>query len=82
MITPEHVKDLLESDAGNPTLVVVAGAAEVVPASALDTDRYRGALEVVSRKDLLAQLSTGTASRHDLEEMAARLDGTVTRLGA
>ncbi|MFV2121620.1 hypothetical protein ACE14D_25560 [Streptomyces sp. Act-28] len=82
MITPERVEDLLESDAEEPILVVVAGTAVVVPAAALGTDRYRGAVEVVSRRDLVARLGTDTASRRDLEETAARLDATVAQLGA
>ncbi|MEG8278938.1 hypothetical protein [Streptomyces sp. AHA2] len=82
MITPEQIKDLLESDADEPVLVVVAGAAEVVPASALETDDYRGALEIASRKDLLTELDGEVPSRHELEEIAARLDASVTRLGA
>ncbi|WP_406725063.1 hypothetical protein WJ438_10965 [Streptomyces sp. GD-15H] len=82
MITPEQVKALLEPDADEPTLIVVSGAGVVVPASALGTDRYRGAMEIISRKDLVAQLGTDVASRHDLEEIAARLDAALTRLGA
>jgi len=82
MITPEHVMALLESDADEPTLVVVSGAAAVVPASALATDECRGAIEVISREDLVAQLGTDVASGHDLEAIAARLDADVTRVGA
>jgi hypothetical protein len=82
MIKPEHVKALLESEAEEPTLIVVSGAAEVVPASALGTDQYRGAMEVVSRRDVTAQLGIGDATPHDLEEIAARLKAAVTRLGA
>lgn len=82
MITPEQIKALLESGADEPTLVVVSGAAVVVPASALGTGRYRGAMEIISRQDLVAQLGTDAASRHDLEEIAARLDAILTRLGA
>ncbi|NKQ28793.1 hypothetical protein [Streptomyces galbus] len=82
MITPEHVEELLASDDERAVLVVVAGAAAVVPGTALDTDDYRGALQVVTRRDLRAQLDTDTPSRRELEEVAARLDSTVTRLGA
>ncbi|KUN40995.1 hypothetical protein ABZX38_23970 [Streptomyces longwoodensis] len=82
MITPEHVEELLASDAERAVLVVVASAAVVVPEAALDTDDYRGALEVVTQRDLRAQLDTDAPSRRDLEEVAARLDSTVTRLGA
>ncbi|QIJ61105.1 hypothetical protein [Streptomyces sp. JB150] len=82
MITSEHVKALLESDADEPVLVVVAGAAAVVPASALTDERWRGAAEVISREDLVARLDTDDASGRDLEAIAARLDVAVTQLGA
>jgi hypothetical protein len=82
MITPEQVETLLSSDADDPTLIVTGGAATVVPASELDTERYRGAVEVISRQDLVARLGGDTLSRHGLEEIAARLDSMVTRLGA
>ncbi|MFE9773361.1 hypothetical protein ACFYOV_17090 [Streptomyces sp. NPDC005931] len=82
MITPEHMEALLTSDADAPTLILVAGSGVVVPGSALDSDRYRGALEIISRDDLVDRLGTDQPSRHELEEIAARLDATVTRLGA
>ncbi|WP_221352024.1 hypothetical protein [Streptomyces beigongshangae] len=82
MITPEHVEALLGSDAEEPVLVVVLGAAEVVPRSALGTDQYKGALEVASREDLVGRLGPGAPSRNDLEELSARLDSTVAHLGA
>ena len=59
MITPEQIEALLESDADDPTLIVTAGIVMVVPASALDSERYRGAVEVISRDALAAQLATG-----------------------
>lgn len=82
MIRPEHVEALLGSDADDATLIVTAGSLVVVPASALDSERYRGALEIISRHDLVTRLGTGAPSRRDLEETAARLDTAVTRLGA
>lgn len=82
MITADHVRALLDSDVDEPTLIVVSGAAEVVPASALGSDQYRGALEVISRADLQAQVGSGVTSGHELEEIAARLDAALTRLGA
>lgn len=82
MITSEQIKALLESDADDPTLVIAAGAVVVVPASALVTDRYRGAMEVISRQDLVAQLGTDIPSRLGLDEIAARLDTTLRQLGA
>jgi hypothetical protein len=82
MITPEHVEALLASDADTPALVVTAGSAAVVPRSALDSDQYRGAMEVISREDLVSRLGTDVPSRSELEEVSARLDSAVTRLGA
>jgi putative membrane protein len=82
MITPEHIHALLTSDADDPRLILAAGAVGVVPASALGTGPYRGALEIISREDLVAQLSTDVPSRQELEPIAARLDTAVTHLGA
>jgi hypothetical protein len=73
---------LLTSDADDPRLILAAGAVGVVPASALGTGRYRGALEIISREDLVAQLSTDVPSRQHLEPIAARLDSAVAQLGA
>ncbi|WP_033320308.1 hypothetical protein [Streptomyces yerevanensis] len=82
MITSEQIEALLASDAEGPTLIVTAGTVVVVPASALDSERYRGAVEIISRHDLVAQLGTDAPSRRDLKETAARLDTAVTQLGA
>ncbi|WP_128374375.1 hypothetical protein [Streptomyces cavernae] len=82
MITPEHIEALLESDSDDPVLIVAAGSSVVVPASATATDRYRGAMEIISRQDLVDQLGTDAPSRRDLEEIATRLDATVAQLGA
>jgi hypothetical protein len=49
MIRPEHIEALLGSDAADPTLIVTAGTVRVAPASALDSERYRGAVEIISR---------------------------------
>ncbi|MFI5675519.1 hypothetical protein [Streptomyces cellulosae] len=82
MITPEHIHALLTSDVDDPKLILAAGAVVVVPASALGTERYQGALEVISRRDLVAQLGTDVPSRQELEPIAARLDTAATQLGA
>ncbi|WP_423509519.1 hypothetical protein [Streptomyces xinghaiensis] len=56
MITHEHVRDLLRSPDQQPVLVLLEGREQVVPAAELDGDRYRGALEIISRDDLTALL--------------------------
>jgi hypothetical protein len=81
MIAPEHVGALLGSDADQPALVVSAGAAAVIPRSALDSGPYEGALEVISRDELVGRLGTDAPSHGELEEISARLESTVTRLG-
>jgi hypothetical protein len=82
VITPEQIEALLESGAADPTLILTAGTVMVVPTSALDSERYRGAVEIISRHDLGALLGTDVPSRRDLKETAARLDTAVTQLGA
>ncbi len=82
MIRPAHVEALLGSDADDPTLIVLAGGISVVPASELNDEQYRGAMEIVSRHDLVTELGTDAPSPRDIEETAARLDTAVTRLGA
>ncbi len=81
MITEEHVRDLLRPRADNPTLVVLQGRAQVVPAAELGTDRYRGALEVASADDLARRIGSRTPSDQDIAALASTLDATVTELG-
>lgn len=82
MITEEHVRDLLRPRADEPTLVVVQGRAQVIPAAELDSDRYRGALDVVSAQDLARRIGTRTPSDEDISALASTLNATVAELGA
>ncbi|PJE99352.1 hypothetical protein CUT44_05230 [Streptomyces carminius] len=86
-ITAEHVRELLSSTDPDPRLVLLAGRARVVPAAETDTDRYRGAVEIVSRDELTARLGSRgqdgpEPSDRELTELAARLEAVVTGLGA
>ena len=56
------------------------GRTEVIPASRLASDDYRGALDVISRDDLVKRLGDAP-SEHDLAEQAAVLDMAVSELG-
>lgn len=80
MISPDDVRRLLAADA-DALLVLVEGRAEVIPAGALDSDDYRGALTVASRNELIDQVGSDTPSDHEIDEQAARLDATISNLG-
>ena len=81
-ITAERIRELLRSPDHDPRLVLLEGRALVVAGEDLGTDRYRGAVEVVSRSDLTARLGAQDPSDRDLETLAAPLEAVVTELGA
>jgi hypothetical protein len=74
------VRRLLLSNEPNSVLVLVAGRTEVITASQLASDQYRGALEVISRDDLTRRLGDAP-SEHDVAEQASLLDTAVNELG-
>ncbi|MCC3655587.1 hypothetical protein LIX60_29840 [Streptomyces sp. S07_1.15] len=83
MITQKHVRDLLGSPDRQPVLVLLEGREQVVPAAELDGDRYRGAVEIVSRDDLAALITDGDdPSDHELAEVASRLQTLAAERGA
>jgi hypothetical protein len=53
---------------------------EVIGAGQLASEQYRGALEVISRDDLVKRLGD-VPSEHDVAEQAAVLDTAVSELG-
>jgi NADH dehydrogenase len=70
----------LHSAEGDAVLVLIEGRADVVTADQLASDEYRGALEVITRRDLTARLGDDP-SDHELTEQAAILDAEVSELG-
>ena len=60
--------------------MLVEGRTDVIAASQLASAQYRGALEVISRDDLVKRLGDAP-SEHDLAEQAAVLDTAVSELG-
>ncbi|OBB39801.1 hypothetical protein [Mycobacterium sp. 852002-51961_SCH5331710] len=80
MISTEDVRALLQSEEKNAVLVVVEGRVDVIGAGRLASAEYRGALEVVSREDLVNRIGE-TPSDREIEEQAAQLDTAVTELG-
>ncbi len=81
MITREHVETLLRSDAHDPVLIVLAGQALIVSATELGEGPYDGAVEIVSRGDLVTQLAADLTSERGVDVLAAQLDAMVTQLG-
>lgn len=79
-ISAEDVRQLLDAD-GEAVLVLIEGRTEVVTDGQLGSERYQGALEIISRSELLKR--TGGASLDDrgLEEQAAALNTAVDELG-
>ena len=81
MITADNVRQLLASDA-DTVLILVEGRIHVVDPAALDTDEYRGALQVITRDELIGRVGDEPLSDHELVEQADVLDMTVAELGA
>jgi hypothetical protein len=79
-ISIDDVRRLLRSDERDSVLVLVEGRTEVIGAGRLASEQYRGALEVVSRDDLVKRLGDAP-SEHDLAEQAALLDSAISELG-
>jgi hypothetical protein len=79
-ISSEDVRRLLRAEM-SAVLVLLEGRTEVVAANELDSDAHRGALEVISRQDLLKRTGGTELSEHELAEQAAALDTAVSELG-
>jgi hypothetical protein len=80
MISTDDVRNLLDAEEG-AVLVFLEGRAEVVGPRQLDTEQYRGALQVIDRDDLVKRLGA-EPSEHELVEQAAQLDSQISELGA
>lgn len=78
-ISADDIRRLLDTE--NSVLVVVAGRAEVIDATELDDGRLRGALEVATHDDLIAQLGSAQLSDRELDEQAQALTVAVADLG-
>jgi hypothetical protein len=80
-VTADDVRRLLAADEPDATLVLIEGRVAVVTAAELDSDAYRGALELVSRDELLSRIGRRELSERELEEQAESLDVAVRDLG-
>ncbi|WP_435406012.1 hypothetical protein [Mycolicibacterium rhodesiae] len=80
MITPDDVRLLLDADA-DAVLILIEGRTEVVGPAAVDSDDYRGALQVITRAELVEQAGGEQLSDRELSEQAAALDTAISELG-
>ncbi|TDO15130.1 hypothetical protein EV580_3271 [Mycobacterium sp. BK086] len=80
MITADNVRQLLDSEI-DAVLVLVEGRIHVIDPAALDTDEYRGALQVITREELIEQAGGEELSDRELLEQAAALEMAVDELG-
>ncbi|TPG31589.1 hypothetical protein [Mycolicibacterium hodleri] len=63
-------------------MVLIEGRILVVGLGQLDDDAHRGALQVISRAELLERIGRDAdLSGHDLDSQAAILDAEVSELG-
>jgi hypothetical protein len=79
VITADDVRRLLVAD-DDAVLIVIEGRVDIVAPDALDTDDYRGALQVTTRADLVAERGQVPSDR-DIAEQAAALDSALSELG-
>nr|MCW2727897.1 hypothetical protein [Aeromicrobium sp.] len=79
-ITTDHLRTLLAADSGSARLGLIGGRVEVIAADQLDTDDFRGSLEVVSRDDLVARVGSDP-SDETLSDEAGALTTAVRQLG-
>ncbi|PSL56713.1 hypothetical protein B0I31_103467 [Saccharothrix carnea] len=80
-VKASDLRDLLTSDLPDPTLVLIEGRLAVVKVDDLDTDRFRGALLLVSRAELLGRGVDETSPDGELERQAATISTAVNELG-
>jgi hypothetical protein len=80
-ISADDVRRLLENESPDAVIVLIEGRAEVISQRDSDSDAYRGALQVISRDDLLQRIGGADLSDRLIQEQATILDTTVSELG-
>lgn len=80
-IGAEDVRQLLASPEPDAALVVLEGRAAVVTPADLDSDEYRGALQLATRQELVQRIGHAELSDRELAEQAEDLDTAVRNLG-
>ncbi len=80
MVTADDVRRLLAAGADS-VLVLVEGRVHVVAPAELDTEPYRGALQIITRDELVRGAGGEQLSERELTEQAAELDSAISELG-
>ena len=80
MVTADDVRRLLAAGP-DAVLILVEGRVDVVAPAELDTDAYRGALQIITRDELVRGAGGEELSERELQEQAAELDSAVSELG-
>ncbi|MGW7441618.1 hypothetical protein [Streptomyces sp. NPDC054849] len=81
-VSPEQVRMLLDPAGQDSCLVLIEGRTEVVPAAQVATDRYKGAVEVATGRDMADLVGSTAVTEEDVSALAARLQAMVAQLGA
>ncbi|ORB29950.1 hypothetical protein [Mycolicibacterium parafortuitum] len=79
-ISAQDLRRLLDADDAS-ALVLIEGRTEVIDAEQKDEDAYRGALEVISRGELVTRIGSAQPSDDELAAQASTLDVSVNELG-
>jgi Cytochrome P450 len=79
-ISADDVRTLLATDP-DAVLVIVEGRAAVISSKDVESPRYRGALQVVTRDELVDRVGDAELSARELGELAADLDTAVSEMG-
>ncbi|OSC29214.1 hypothetical protein B8W69_09425 [Mycobacterium vulneris] len=80
-INSEDVRRLLASPDADATLVVIEGRAAVVAPADLESAEYRGALQIVTRQELVQRVGHAQLSDREVIEQAEQLDTALRNLG-
>lgn len=80
-ISNDDVRAVLQAET-NAVLVLIEGRTAVITQQEVDSDDYRGALQIITRDELRQRAGTAELSDHDVAELAGALDVGVTELGA
>ncbi|MEU4444434.1 hypothetical protein AB0K14_11675 [Actinosynnema sp. NPDC050801] len=80
-VKARDLRELLTSDLPDPNLVLIEGRLEIVQVDDLDTDRFRGAMLLLSRAELLARGVDENSPDQELERQAAAVSTAVDELG-
>ncbi|MDR7304369.1 hypothetical protein [Haloactinomyces albus] len=79
-ISADDLRSLQEAEPGSE-LVVYEGKVAVRPTADLQAGKYPGALTVVSRADLLAEMRDQNLSEKDLDDLAGRFNTAISNRG-